>query len=438
MKTLAHTLLIPALLVAGPLAAQGGKYGNTPDDSLQCVMNLSLYQEFYAQQNYEDALAPWRNAMRLCPSASKKMYVDGITLRKHFAAKTKDAATKEALMDSVYQVYDQRIQYFGERGYVLGRKGYDMLVNSPKRCAEAHAILKESVDEREGRSEAGTLAAYYQALHCVYEAGNTTKDDMLTEYLRVSGHLEAQLADPGLKPADKEYIEKSRDAVNGIFFKVADCADIGRIVGQLLEAKPDDAEMHGRLLRVLNSKECTDEKVYLQLARKVHEANPTSESAYSLGMYLAKGNDLSGATRYFKEAVDLCTGCTDEVKYLLRAGQVAGAAGNHSLARTYANRILQLDSKNGEALILIGNAIAASASGCEEKEAWGAYWLAYDYYQRAKSLDPSVSEKANARMASSKGQWPTTEKMFFHQIAEGSTVQVACGGGNESTTARAK
>jgi tetratricopeptide (TPR) repeat protein len=430
--------LLTATLMAGNLAAQNGKYGATPEDSVSCVQNLSLYQEFFNQKNYADALGPWRNAMRICPTSSKRMYLDGVAIRKYFAGNEKEPAIKAQLLDSMYMVYDQRIEYFGQRGYVLGRKGVDMLIFSPDRCPEIHAILKESVDLLEEKSEAGTLAAYYQSLSCLYDAGDVTKEDMLREYIRVITPIDAALADPGIKPADVTYYESSRDAINGIFFKVADCADIGRIVGDMIQAKPDDIELKKRMLRVLNSKDCTDETVYFPLAEAVHKADPSSESAYSLGMYLAKQNDLSGATRWFKEAVDLCEGCTDEVKYLLRAGQVAGAAGNHALARSYANRILQIDGKNGEALILIGNAIAAAAAGCDEKEAWGAYWLAYDYYQKARTLDPSVAEKASARMSSSKAQWPTTERMFFHQVAEGSTVQVTCGGGGESTQARAK
>jgi hypothetical protein len=64
------------------------------------------------------------------------------------------------------------------------------------------------------------------------------------------------------------------------------------------------------------------------------------------------------------------------------------------------------------------------------------YWLAYDYYQRAKSLDPSVNEKASERMASSAARFPTQSDAFFYQLSEGQSVQVACGGLNESTTVR--
>lgn len=438
MKTLKHTLSITlAALAIGAVQAQS-KYGATKEDSVTCVQNLSMYQEFMKQGAYTDAYNPWKEVVRVCPTSSKGVYQNGVKLMSEFISKEKDAARKARLIDSLYLVYDLRITHFGEQAFVLGRKGVDMLIYSPDKCQEAFDVLKQSVDLGGVKSEAGTLSGYYQALNCLYNKGVVTKDQMLADYVTIMGHIEANLAKEGLKESDKEYFTKARDQVNGLFFKVAECGDIGRIVGDLIQAKPDDMDMKVRLLKVLNGKDCTEEKVYRTLAEDVHRASPTSESAYSLGMYLAKQNDMSGALKYMKEAVDLCSGCSDKVKYLLKAGQVASASGNHSQARSFANQILQIEPKNGEALILIGNAVAAQAGGCEEPDKWGAYWLAYDYYQRAKSLDPSVADKAGDRMASAAARFPTQNEAFFHQLTDGKAYQVACGGLNESTTVRTR
>ena len=60
--------------------AQKGRFGATPEDSIQCVQNLSLYIEFFKQKNYNDAIVPWRWLMANCPRSSKKMYVNGVKL----------------------------------------------------------------------------------------------------------------------------------------------------------------------------------------------------------------------------------------------------------------------------------------------------------------------------------------------------------------------
>jgi len=438
MKTFLHSLFLLIALGSALGTAAQSKYGATPADSVECVKNLSLYQEYMKQNASADAYAPYRELLRICPACSKGVYQNGVKMFNAFIAKEKDAARKERLIDSLMLNYDLRITHFGEKAFVLGRKGVDLQYHRSAKCQEAYDLLKESVDLGGSRSEPGTLSAYYQSLNCLYAAGAATKEQMLSEYVKVIGTIEQALADPATKEVDMEYWVKARDNVNSVFFRVAECKEIGDIAAKLVQERPDDLELKGRLLKVLNGKDCTEEKVYLVLAEDVHRANPTSESAYSLGQSLVKKGDMSGALKYMKEAVDLCTGCSDRVKYLLKAGQVSSAAGNHAQARSFANQVLQLEPKNGEALILIGNAVVSSAGNCEVPEKWGVYWLAYDYYQKARSLDPSVAEKASERMGSCNARFPTKEELFFHQLADGASYQAACGGLSETTTVRAR
>lgn len=431
------TSLLAALALVTAASAQS-KWGATPADSVECVKNLSLYQEFMKQGAYKDAYPAYRELIRICPSCSKGLYQNGAKMFSEFISQEKDAARKERLIDSLLINYDLRIVNFGEKGYVLGRKGVDLLYYRPAKCKEANAILHEAVELGGANSEAGTVSGYYQSLSCMFGNGEATKEQMLSEYVRIIGIVEQALGNEGMKESEREYWLKARDNVNASFFRIAECKEIGGIAEKLINERPGDLDLMERLLQVLGAKDCAEEPVYRRIAEEVCQARPSSECKYSMGMLLVKQGEMNAALRFMKEAVDLCTGCTDRVKYLLKAGQVASAAGNHSQARSFANQLLQIDPKNGEALILIGNAIASQAGGCEVPDAWGAYWLAYDYYQRAKSLDSSVAEKANERMASCNGRFPTTEELFFRSMKEGDDFQVSCGSSGESTKVRAR
>ncbi len=433
MINLLRITLVASSVGIGIAGFAQGDFGSDPE---QCKMNISLYQDAMKNNNLVEAYRPWRKILEICPAWSKGVYQNGTKIMNGLIAAEKDPARKQRLVDSLYLVHDMRIQYFGEEAYVLGRKGLDVLINEPDSCEKAFGVLKTAVEKGGVNSEAGTLSGYYQALGCLYGKEKATKEQMLTDYVMINDHLEKNLADT--TRTDLQYYSQARDVVNSIFFKVAECSDIGRIVGDMIKAKPDDVELKGRLLKVLNAKDCTDQEIYRSLAEDVHRAQPSNESAYSLAMQLVRQNDMSGALRYIKEAVDLCKGCPDKAKYLLKAGQIASAAGSHSQARSYANQLLQMDPKNGEAIMLIGNAIAAQAASCEAPESWAVYWLAYDYYQRARSTDPTVADKAGERMASSQGRFPTSGEAFFHQLQDGQTVQVTCGGLNESTTVRTR
>ena len=436
-KSLRTILFALSVALVSSVDAQS-RWGASPADSAACVQNLSLFQEFMKQGNFKDAYPPYRELLRICPTCSKSLHQNGVKLMDGLISTEKDQVRKDRLIDSLYLAYDMRIEHFGERAYVLGRKGVDMLIYRPGDCKAAFDVLKEAVDLGAGQSEAGTMSAYYQTLYCLYSKGEATKEQLLSDYVRLMGYIDAKLANPALKPADKEYVEMARGSINALFFQVAECADIGRIAGEMVKAAPADMDLKVRLLKVLNGKDCTDEALYRTLAEDVHRSSPTSESAYSLGMYMAKQGDMNGAMKYMKEAVDLCSGCSDKVKYLLKAGQVASANGNVSQSRSYANQVLQLDPKNGEALILVGNAILANAGSCEAPESWGVYWLAYDQYQRAKSVDAGVAEKANERMAICSIRFPTQSEAFFHQLTDGKPFQVTCGGLNEGTTVRTR
>lgn len=436
MKNAIKYMFIGLLLLTAPAAfAQQGDFGIDPE---RCKMNISLYQDAMNRNAYAEAYGPWKKILEICPQWSKSVYVKGGQILNNLIQQEKDAERKQRLVDSLYLMYDMRIQHFGEAGLVLGYKAQSMQIFQPDSCAKIHDVAKQAVEEGGQKSTPEALFAYYASLNCLHGKGQATKEQMLTDYVKISGILEGRLSDPSLKEADRPYYEDARNRVNEIFFKIAECQDIGRIVEDMVKAKPEDVEMKTRLLKVLNGKDCQDEKVYRPLAEDVHKADPTPESAYSLGMLLVKQNDYNGALRYMKEAVDLCADCPDRMKYLQKAGQIASAAGNHGQARSLANQLLQQDPKSGEAYMLIGNAIIAQAGDCEPPQQWGVYWLAYEYYQKAKANDPGSAEKASERMNSCYARFPTAQELFFHQVKEGDAFQVTCGGLNESTTARAR
>jgi hypothetical protein len=248
MKTYQHSIALVLISVTAIGAQAQSKYGNTPEDSVKCVQNLSLYQEFMKQSSVHDAYAPWKEVVNTCPASSKGLYQNGVKILTTFIEAEKDPARKARLIDSLGVIYDLRITHFGERAFVLGRKGVDLMVYDPSKCTEAFAILKESVELGGSKSEAGTLSTYYQTLNCLYGKGEATKEQMLQDYVMIMGHVDAALGSEDIKEDARDRYSKARDQVNSLFFKVAECGDIGRIVGDMVTAKPDDMDMKNRLV----------------------------------------------------------------------------------------------------------------------------------------------------------------------------------------------
>jgi hypothetical protein len=47
--------------------AQAGRFGATPEDSVECVKYLNFYKEYYKNGNIREALPSWRGALNKCP-----------------------------------------------------------------------------------------------------------------------------------------------------------------------------------------------------------------------------------------------------------------------------------------------------------------------------------------------------------------------------------
>ncbi len=114
-----------ALFASSKVSAQG-KFG---PDSAECIKYLSYYTEYFKQKNYDSALPNWRQAYRLCPPTSRySLLSDGTTLLKRvLQANSKNPIYREALVDSIMKIYDERIQYWPKYATSsLNNKALDM------------------------------------------------------------------------------------------------------------------------------------------------------------------------------------------------------------------------------------------------------------------------------------------------------------------------
>ena len=455
-RILSSALLLLALVAAGTAQAQDdSKYGETPEQQAACKENLSLYETYYKQKNYDDAYPFWQEACAVCPpKVSQNMYIKGVNLLKRqmkSALKAKDNARAVALRDSVFLFYDLRIEHFPTTSKkpdngceVLGRKAMDWTSLNKKKLVEARPFFEESIACLEERSSAATLNGYYSLLATVLNKAETPEDkqaaigDLLNEYLRLSDFIEAgrqiELA-AGDSAGAAKYATTQKN-LDEVFVQVANCDDMVPVLEGKLAAAPDDIETQKKALRLLNEKGCTDNDIFLPVAEAVYAVEKNADAAYSIGIQLAKKGDYTAALPYFEEAVELCGDCPKSGRNLMKAGQVAKNAGQVSKCIRYARQAAKADPGNGEPYLLIGDAIASMVNSCSDSPLGGreVYWLATDYYQRAKAKDSNVASKANTKISQVKKSYPTIDDLFTYGITEGQSITVKCLG--ETTTAR--
>jgi len=457
MTRLITSLLLLALTMPGPalFAQDDSKYGDTPEQQAACKENLSLYETYYKQKNYDDAYPFWQNACEVCPpKVSQNMYIKGVNLLKRqmkAAVTAKDNPRAISLRDSVFLFYDLRIEHFPSTSKkpdngceVLGRKAMDWVSLNKRKALEARPMFEESIACLEGRSLAATFDKYYTLLKTAFmeaegaEAKTVAQEDLLLEYLRLSDFIEAGRQNE-LAAGDSAGAEKfatTQKNLDEVFVQVANCDEMVPVLEGKLADAPDDIDTKKKALRLLNQKGCTDNAIYLPLAEAVYEVEKDFESAYSIGYQLAKKGDYSAALPYFEEAVELCGDCPKAARNLMKAGQVAKNAGQVSKCIRYARRAAKAEPGNGEPYLLIGDAFASMVEACSDSPLGGreVYWLATDYYQHAKSVDSKVTGKANTKISQVERSYPTVDDLFTYGIDEGLEITLKCIG--ETTKAR--
>ena len=424
MKRIA-TLII-AFLVVLSVNAQG-KYGV---DEQKCKENLSLYREYYKQKNYSDALTSWRWTYNYCPAASGNIYKNGPKIIKERMKVDKE--NKSAYIDTLMMVFDQRIQYFGKEGYVLGLKGYELIGVDKSRSEEGLGYLKRSLDLEGNNASVQAVYGYMRAIVNLEKSGVKTKADVLEAYALVSEIIDFNIVNES--KATKNFIKYS-EKVEDLFTPYANCDDLIALFSQKFDASTEDISALKRITKVLVNKKCTSSDLFFNASRRLHDLEPSAASADQMSkMSISKGKS-SDAIAFAKNAVALEGDASVKAKYYLGLADAYRSTGSFVSARSAVYSALELRIGWGEAYMNLGNIYVAGAKSCgNDFNKSTVYWVAVDAFKKALS-DKETKDRASKSINTYSKYFPTKENCFFNGITEGSKHTVACWI-NKTTTAR--
>jgi tetratricopeptide (TPR) repeat protein len=315
-------------------------------------------------------------------------------------------------------------------------------------------MFKESIDCLKEASSATTLYQYYTA--SFYTMKRALKGDtlaqanmraqMLTDYLSLTDYVQfgmAKAQEAG-KDRDVQRYEKAKKNIETVFVAIADCDDMVPVLEAAMAADATNMDLKQKVLRLLNKKECTDNGLFLPVATAVYSVEPSAPAAYAIGIGFAKTSQLDSSFAYMEDAVNRCDTCSEKATYLLKTGQIASAMGRTSTARNYARQLLELDADNADAYMLIGDAIAGSSKACNDGAlgSRSVFWVASDYYARAKRMNSELQELADKKMANMAKQFPTVDNIFTYGKQAGGSFTVpskpGCPCAGETTTIRVR
>ena len=182
MKKLAIALAAAAMLLGSALSAQAqGKYG---PDSAKCLQYLSYYREYFKQKSYDDATRNWRKAYETCPpTCNQQMLADGAALlRKLIAKNSKNPIYREALVDSLMTVHNQRIQYFpNSKSFetAVNNKGLDIINYVKDNDQRAYALYNEVIETNKEKTTPNVLLYSLNTAISLYKVGVIDEEEVI-------------------------------------------------------------------------------------------------------------------------------------------------------------------------------------------------------------------------------------------------------------------
>jgi tetratricopeptide (TPR) repeat protein len=431
----------------------GSKYGK---DSVSCVMNLSLYREFYKQwkqskyknSSIVDAMKSWRKVFAYCPRATENIYVDGVKMVSYKIKKEKDAAIKDKLIDTLMMIYDQRIKYFPykhrtknkiQEGAILGRKGVDYYKFDPaKNYLETNKILGKAIDIDHGNAKGPVYVYYFRTIIKMAQKGDSDTAAVVDAYDMISDYIDANINkyEKLQKTKSTEEWLNIKGNIENTFEPFANCTDLVRIYQKKYDANPEDIDLLKKITKLLDKKNCHESELYFKTTVSLYDLSPSPESAYLIGKMMLKEGRYNKAIPYLKEAIKM-ENIDKAYKATIFLAENYQSLNQFQKARTIALNAAKLKPTEGKPYIIIGDMYAASARDCGNDDLTKkvAYWAAVDKYKKARSVEPDLSALIAKRISSYQKYFPPTELLFFHNLNEGDSYKVECWI-NETTTVR--
>ena len=413
---------------------------------------LSLYSEFYKQGDYESALPHWKVLFEKYPKSTSNIYIHGAKIFEYLIEGSKTDADREKYLTQYMKGYDQRIKYFGGEGYVLGRKGTTWLKYNldtaritplegdalKEVMLKGYEWLNKSVDMQKAETELPVFLLLMQTTRSLFKLSSLSKETVVNNYEKCNTYLNEIIA----KSTDKEKVASAKEIqpyIESLFSTsgAADCETLVGIFTPQFEAKNNDIEFIKSLLRRLRQAKCEESELIEKATIRLYELEPSAEAAFNMARGYVKKDDMEMAKKYYEQAISQEKDPKLLATYYYERGLLLYIKQNaYQEARDMARKAISLDPDLCDAYMLIGDIYVASSRNFDgtnlEKQA--IFWVATDYYAKARRGDDCAADAAN-KASDYRKYFPNKEDAFMEGLQAGQSYKVQ-GWINETTTVR--
>ncbi|WP_289226085.1 hypothetical protein [uncultured Bacteroides sp.] len=435
--------LVAVLLLSGGVTSTFAQTEN-------CNSNSSISHEAVRAGNFKDAYAPCMAVLKDCPTLRFYTYTDAIKILKAFLGDIKDcnSADYKKYFDELMQVYDQEIQYLPEinkklktpmsASKELGKKAVDYLQFSPNPDKEqAYKWLTEATRGTANDPDGAILHYFLQTSMEKVKADDNHTDQFFQDYIDASKYADDAIA-AETNEKKKAVLQTIKDNLVAMFVQsgVADCESLQNIYGPKVEENKTDSTFLKKALNILKLMKCNESEVYFKASEYMYQIDPTADAAVGVAYMYYKKGDYDNAVKYFDEALIKETDNDKKAEMAYATAAALMQAKKLSQARAYCQKAIGFKENYGDPYILLAQLYGSNPNWTDEPALNKCtYFVVIDKLQRAKAVDPSVTERANELIGTYSRHTPQAKDLFMLGYKAGDRITIG-GWIGESTTIR--
>lgn len=441
-KFFAPLVLIVLISSTSALFAQckEWKWPTEPEQKAKAEEKVSLYDDYRKNNEFAKAKPHLNWLLTNTPNLNTSIYINGAEIYQKLASAEKDAAKKNALVDSLLLIHDLRIKNCGEEASVTNRKALAAVAFWANENGKEKYVLDlmDLAFKLNGNDVLdGTILPFMQVIRInKVKLKNLTDDQVLERYDMVMGILDAKIkvaSSQGKQDLVTRY-RSWKDEVDKILITIVkvDCDFVRTNLGPKFKKNPADIGLAKKIFAFMLQDKCTDDPLWMEAAEAILKDEKDYGIAKNLGIrYLATEN-FTKANEMFAIALETAPGNSEKADVLIYKGSIEARKGSKTAARDLYRQALAADGNKKEAYEKIGDLYYSSFSDCAKKDNMAedrlVYLAAYDMYQRAGEAK---------KMAMAKDQFPSKEDIFLVNWSAGDTQRVTCWI-NETVTIRTR
>jgi hypothetical protein len=417
---------------------EAGKWGK---DSLKTREQYSLYREYYKQKLYSDALPYWKYVYDNAPALRKTTYLNGTKMYESFIKAANDSVIKQAYVDTLFMVYDQRITHFGEEGIVAAWQALKMKKYRPWDKDNYNNFVTKAIDIQQEEAEYFVVIPYFKLVINDLRDKTITFDEVEEQYARLSDINNYNINND--HPDSDKYADnqaKLDEIMEKIKPKSAPkpktCAEIKTTYEAEFKANPNDVEAVKILFARLVRAKCKKEAFYHEVLVQYTQLSPSASRCKLIAQRYYNEGKLTKATELLQQALSLETDATKKASIYMSLASIERRNVSDltpdaaKKAREYAKKAADLRPGWGKPYMFIGDLYASSGPLCGSGRGWNSQvvaWAATDMWEKAKDIDPSYTSEANKSINTYKKYYPTVADGHMRGgISNGQSYRIPC------------